>query len=73
MGDWQRYQVDLGDDGNAEVEARETASGGLEWRGLPQTTFDSWAGGDLRKPNQTVAEQVQDAASEWFHGTKMKQ
>ncbi len=72
MGDWQRYTVDLGDAGTSEVEARVTESGTIDIRGLPGTTFDSWISGDILRASQTVAEQFQAAASEWFHRTKMK-
>ncbi len=71
MSNWTRYDVDLGDDGKTQVEARETTSGSLEWRGIANTTFESWQGGAHRVDDQTIAEQVQDAAEGWFHGSKI--
>lgn len=71
VDEWQRYTVDLGENGTTEVEARETGSGAVEWRGMAGTTFESWVGGEPRKPSQTVAEQVQNAAYDWFQRTRM--
>ena len=68
MADWTRITVDLGDAGKVDVEACETSSGALEWRGLDGTTFETSQGGGPRT-SQTVEEQVQDVAREWFDGT----
>ena len=73
MGDWIEVEVDLKDSGPSTVEARETPTGNVEWRGLPNTTFATWAGGEQRRPDSSLAEQVQDAALYWFENTKMSQ
>ena len=70
MADWETYSVDLGADGVSEVEARVTPSGSLEWRGLPGTTFETWQGGSHRT-SQSVGEQIQDIAAEWYVSTKI--
>ena len=70
MAEWERYSINLGEDGTADVEARETASGSLEWRGIAGTTFDSWCGG-MPRTEQPINEQVQEVAADWYHNTKM--
>ncbi|MEM9402376.1 MAG: hypothetical protein AAGA44_07815 [Pseudomonadota bacterium] len=70
MADWLRITVDLGDAGNVDVEARESAGGSLEWRGLDGTTFETWQGGAPRT-GQSIKEQIQDVAWEWFQSTRM--
>ena len=71
MGDWQEYEVDLGEKyGSIRVRAREPSSGHLEWEGLADTALESWKGAGPRT-NDPIAVQIQQTANDWFGNTKL--